>query len=138
MGPRRRLLSGAVVGTALLIATVAGCGSDKGGSAAPKLSAAGKEGLAVAKDQGCVACHTDDGRGGTGPTWKGLAGSTVTLANGKTVVADDDYLRTAIVDPRSQVVKGYSNFMPIFDHLSKAEVADLIDYLHDLAPAPTN
>jgi cytochrome c oxidase subunit 2 len=117
-------------------ATLAACGSDSGGGPEVKLSAAGERGKTVAKEQGCISCHTADGSKGTGPTWKGLAGSTVTLDDGSTVVADDDYLREAILQSRAQVVDGYANIMPVYDgEMTDAEVADVIAYLHDLAPA---
>ena len=56
---------------------------------------------------GCVACHSVDGKRLVGPTWKGLYGKQEQLADGTTVQVDDAYLRAAILDPNSQVVKGY-------------------------------
>ena len=52
----------------------------------PALVARGK-GLYTAA--GCSACHSLTGSSGVGPSFKGLAGSTVTLAGGKTVTGDD-------------------------------------------------
>lgn len=113
------------------------CGGDSG-SPAPKLSAAGERGKTVAKEQGCTSCHTPDGGKSTGPTWKGLAGSQVELADGTTVTADDAYLTNAILESRHQVVKGFANIMPVYEgEISDAELADLLAYLHDLAPAAT-
>jgi len=101
-----------------------------------ELSAAGEQGKTVAKEQGCVNCHTPDGKKAIGPTWKGLAGSKVTLDDGTEVVADDAYLRNSILQPKAQVVDGYSSGMPIYDgELTDAELDALIAYLHDLAPA---
>jgi mono/diheme cytochrome c family protein len=56
---------------------------------------------------GCAACHSLTGSAGVGPSFKGLAGSTVTLTNGQTVTADDAYLEHSISDPDAQIVKGY-------------------------------
>jgi cytochrome c oxidase subunit II len=56
---------------------------------------------------GCQGCHSVDGSPGTGPTFKGLFGSTVKLANGKTIKADMAYLIESIVDPDKQIVQGY-------------------------------
>jgi cytochrome c2 len=56
---------------------------------------------------GCQGCHTLDGSKSSGPTFKGLAGSKVQLANGQTVTADDAYLLESILDPDKQIVKGY-------------------------------
>ncbi|MCU1369295.1 MAG: cytochrome subunit [Ilumatobacteraceae bacterium] len=133
----RALVTAAAVVVLGLGTVLAACGSD-GGSAAPAapLSAAGQNGRQVAKEQGCISCHTADGEKGTGPTWQGLAGSTVTLEDGTEVTADDAYLRDAIVRSRGQVVEGYPNIMPVYEgELSEAELDDLIAYLHDLAPA---
>ena len=56
----------------------------------------------------CAGCHSLDGREGTGPSFKGLAGSTVTLEDGKQVTADSAYLKKAITDPDADVTKGYN------------------------------
>ena len=57
------------------------CGDDPGPDDST-LSAAGRRGKQVANDNGCAACHSTSGSKSTGPTWKGLAGSTVELADG--------------------------------------------------------
>lgn len=56
---------------------------------------------------GCSACHSLSASSGVGPGFKGLAGSTVTLADGKTVIAGDAYLERSIADPDGDIVKGY-------------------------------
>jgi len=70
----------------------------------PALVAQGK---ALYARDGCSACHSLTGAAGVGPSLKGSAGRTVTLANGQTVTADDTYLERSITDPDAQVVKGY-------------------------------
>ena len=70
----------------------------------PALVARGNE---LYKADGCQGCHALDGSTGVGPGFKGLAGSTVKLTNGRTVVADDPYLERAIIDPDADVVLGY-------------------------------
>jgi len=57
---------------------------------------------------GCQGCHTLDGSKGTGPTFKGLFGSTVKLASAKSVKANMAYLIESIVDPDKEIVQGYS------------------------------
>jgi cytochrome c oxidase subunit 2 len=59
------------------------------------------------KSKGCNACHTTDGSSGTGPTWKGLYGSQVTLDTGEKLTADDAYLRESILDPDAKIVEGF-------------------------------
>lgn len=73
-------------------------------SVTPALVARGK---ALYSSDGCSACHSLTGAAGAGPTFKGLAGSTSTLANDQMITADDAYLQRAISDPDSQIVKGY-------------------------------
>ncbi len=124
-----------VVSVVVSVGLLAACGGDDSSSSPPpELSAAGERGEQVAKENGCTACHTADGGKSTGPTWKDLAGSEVELDGGETVVADDEYLRTAILDPKSQVVAGYPNIMPVYENqLSDEELDDLIAYLRDLS-----
>jgi cytochrome c oxidase subunit 2 len=55
----------------------------------------------------CQGCHSTDGNVAIAPTFKGLAGSKVELASGKTVAANDDYLTVSILAPDVQIVKGY-------------------------------
>jgi len=58
--------------------------------------------------RGCVGCHFSYKGASTGPALNGLAGSKVELADGRTVVADDAYLRASIATPDAATVKGYS------------------------------
>jgi mono/diheme cytochrome c family protein len=56
---------------------------------------------------GCVACHSLSGSAGAGPALDGIAGGTVTLADGSTVTRDDDYLARSITAADDEIVKGY-------------------------------
>lgn len=97
---------------------------------------AAARGEVLAEGQGCLQCHTTDGTTGTsGPTWKGLAGSTRPLESGDEVVADDAYLFSSIVDPNSQVVEGYEAIMPTFyaDQLDEQQITDLVEYIKSLS-----
>jgi len=82
---------------------------------------------------GCVGCHSLDGTSGTGPTFKGLAGSQVKLSDGKTVTADDAYLAKSIADPDAQVVAGFQpGIMSAVikqGAVSEAEIADLVAFI---------
>ena len=101
-------------------------------SAAPPSPELRGEQLAV--QYGCTNCHSTDGSARTGPTWLHLAGSRVELTDGTTVVADDDYLRTAIVSPNTQLVSGYpANVMPDFSTvLDQTMVESLVAYIKTL------
>ena len=131
---RRALL--ALVPVLLLTGVLAACGGDDSGSSAPASGggassdvAAGKD---VARDRGCTSCHSSSGAKGTGPTWKGLYGSEVTLSDGTTVTADETYIKESITDPGAKLVDGYGNLMPHFT-LSQTEVNQLVAYIQSLA-----
>ena len=100
-----RVAAGGVA--ALLV--LAGCGGGSGGKPGTPTPASGPvaRGKALYASGGCKSCHSLDGSGGVGPTWKGLAGSRVKFAGGESVTADDAYLRAAIEDPDKQIVAGY-------------------------------
>jgi cytochrome c oxidase subunit 2 len=88
-------------------------------------------GQQLAEQYGCLNCHSTDGSEKTGPTWLGLYQSEVELTEGSNVVADENYLKTAIVNPNLQVVKGYpANVMPNFgDLLEQTAVESLVAYI---------
>ncbi len=113
--------------------SLAACGSDGAKSAEPTLSPAAKQGKEVVASNGCQGCHTVDGSRSTGPTWKGLAGSTVKLAGGKAVTADGTYLHRAIADPRAETVAGYPNIMPTYTQLTPTEIDHLVAYIQAYA-----
>jgi cytochrome c oxidase subunit 1 len=72
--------------------------------ATPALVARGKQ---LYSADSCAGCHSLTGAGGAGPTFKGLAGSTVKLETGSTLTADDAYLVRSITDPDAEIVAGY-------------------------------
>jgi cytochrome c2 len=112
---RRKLVTGAdAASVAAYVAAVAGSGAASQG-AAPTMTGttagggggSGENGAALYESFGCSGCHSLTGAKGTGPTFKGLFGSKVTLATGQTVTADDAYLLESILDPDKQIVKGF-------------------------------
>jgi len=87
----------------------------------------------VAKNAGCLNCHAVGEAVKVGPGWKGLFGSNVLLEGGKTVTADEEYLRESIVDPGAKVVKGFPNVMPTYKTtLSKEDIDAVVAYLKTL------
>lgn len=88
----------------LATALVAACG---GQPQASPLSGEAARGRQLVEEHGCVGCHTTDGRRAVGPTLKDLYGSQVELVGGRTVVADEDYLRRSILEPDAEIVAGY-------------------------------
>lgn len=96
---------------------------------------AATRGAVLAEGTGCLVCHSVDGTPGSGPTWKGLAGSSRPLESGETVIADDEYLHAAIVDPSREIVTGYQDVMPghYGTQLSEQEINDLVEYIKSLS-----
>ena len=79
----------------------------------------------------CAACHST-----RAPSLAGLYGRKVTLRNGSTVLADDNYLRESILNPAVKQVATYPSIMPTFKgQLSEDQLIDLIEYIKSLANA---
>ncbi len=85
----------------------------------------------IASESGCQACHGRAWEGGAGPALIGLAGSTVTLRDGTTVVADRDYLVRSIADPSAEVSGNFSMRMPP-NQLTDEQVADVVAFVEAL------
>ncbi|MGD9653414.1 MAG: cytochrome c oxidase subunit II [Candidatus Dadabacteria bacterium] len=104
----------------------------EGGGAVASLPPA-ELGEKIYKEKGCNACHSIDGSTLVGPSFKGVFGHTVELADGSKVDADENYLRQSILEPQSQVVKGFQPVMPSFKGiLSDDEVTAVIAYIKTL------
>lgn len=95
-----------------------------------------KLGQAVAAQFACAACHSIDGKAGVGPTWKGLSGHEVELADGSKVAADDAYLKESITNPSAKIVKGFASpsAMPatFATQLKPEQIDQLIAYIKSL------
>jgi cytochrome c oxidase subunit II len=90
------------------------------------------QGQLLSVKNGCVGCHSVDGSSGVGPTWFGLYGSEVHLADGSTIIADDAFITESILDPKAKEVAGFSpTTMPAFE-LTDEEIANIIAYIKTL------
>ena len=87
-----------------------------------------QRGERIYTQQGCFACHSLDGTEVVGPTFLGLAGSTRNFTDGTNTVADDNYIRTAIVNPAQEIVQGFSN-VPMPGHYATVLSTEDIDAL---------
>ena len=104
------------------------------GHEATDLAATGEK---LAGDYGCLRCHTVDGTPHVGPTWKGLYGSRVPLADGTTVLANEAYLTESMMDPPAKLHAGYPPVMPTFlGRLSGPEAAAIVEYIRTLRGTP--
>ncbi|MBS1960283.1 MAG: cytochrome c oxidase subunit II [Bdellovibrionales bacterium] len=97
-----------------------------------QLSLADK-GKALMAAKGCIACHTTDGSKLVGPSYKGIYGADVKLADGRTVKADDNYIRESIENPTAKVVEGFPPSMPPYKGLmSEEEILSMIEFIKSL------
>jgi cytochrome c oxidase subunit 2 len=99
--PEVRKLAVAALCALPLVAAACGGGDDGGSGAAGS-------GEDLYRQYACASCHSLDGSEGTGPSFKGLAGSTVKLEGGKQATADAAYIEKAITDPDADVTEGYN------------------------------
>jgi cytochrome c oxidase subunit 2 len=91
-----------------------------------------ENGAKLFQDLACSTCHLENGQG-RAPSLKGVYGSTVTLANGQTVTADDAYVRESVLNPQAKVVAGFQPIMPTFQGLvTEEQLLQLIAYVKSL------
>ncbi|MGZ5191781.1 MAG: cytochrome c oxidase subunit II, partial [Flavisolibacter sp.] len=100
-------------------------------------SAPGSAGLAILKAQGCNACHSNDGSKILGPSYLNLFGEQqIVIRDGKEVpvTVNEEYIRKAIFDPNSEIVKGYpKGLMQSYEGIiSVDDIAKIIEYLKSL------
>jgi cytochrome c oxidase subunit 2 len=64
------------------------------------------------------------------PDLNGLLGRTVHLQDGRTLVADENYIRDSMLLPKKDVVAGFEPIMPSFaGQLSEEDIIAIIEYL---------
>ena len=102
-----------------------------------KGAAPGSEGLKIMINQGCNACHSSDGSRIVGPTYLNLFGEKqVVVREGKEVevTVDEEYIRRAVLDPNSEIVKGYpKGIMQSYKAvLTDDDISKIIEYLKSL------
>jgi cytochrome c oxidase subunit 2 len=93
------------------------------------------DGAKLAKDKGCLACHSTNGSPGIAPTFKGLYQSRVKVRQDgaeREVLADDAYLRESIRKPGAKVVDGFQAIMPTFPELTDKELEALVEFIEGL------
>jgi cytochrome c oxidase subunit 2 len=101
-----------------------------GGGTSGPLSASGEK---IFAELGCVTCHRTDTQG-RGPNLQGVFGKPVLLADGRTVTADENYIRESILDPGAKVVNGFKPVMPTFQGLvSEEQLNALVAYVKSLS-----
>jgi cytochrome c oxidase subunit 2 len=107
-----------------------------GGPAGKSMVASGAE---LFQSLACYTCHRlsgDNLAGGVlarAPRLEGLYGNQVRLIDGRTLVADDNYLRESILNPAAKVVAGWQPIMPTYQgQVTEEQLAQLISYVRSL------
>ncbi len=104
-----------------------------GGGAPAAASSEVERGRRLTEAFGCIACHSPDGTLRAGPTWKGLYGQRVYLANGTTATADEAFIRAHLRSHPNAMVRGFEAGMPDYSALIDAEqTSALVEYLKSL------
>ena len=105
-----------------------------GGGAAGSLASTGQS---LFQQLGCSTCHRSDVQD-RGPSLIGVFGKPVLLEDGRTVIADENYIRESILSPGAKVVRGFKPIMPVFQGLiSEEQLNALVAYIKSLNQPPS-
>lgn len=148
------LIAGLFVG---LLVLLAGCGangaSDTGGVHTASVPAYVSEpftaeqklieqGAPLMVADGCSACHLNDTARNGAPSFSSFAGHRVTLADGRSVLVDERFVREGLRDPRANELRGYDP-APMLTSLARLrlashprEVAALAAFIEQVGPEP--
>ncbi|HRI67144.1 MAG TPA: cytochrome c oxidase subunit II [Polyangium sp.] len=92
-----------------------------------------RQGELAAAQLGCLRCHSLDGSPHLGPTWAGLFGSMVPIAQGGTAFVDEAYITESMMDPLVKLHQGFPAIMPTYQGLARpAETAAIIELIKSL------
>jgi cytochrome c oxidase subunit 2 len=101
----------------------------------PREASLAQYGFARFRQLGCSGCHAPNATV-RAPALEGLFGRTVHLQDGRSVVADENYVRDSILLPGRDVVAGYAPLMPSYaGQVSEDDISALIAYLRSLNEA---
>ena len=100
--------------------------------AQPQADDIAKEGAALFVSLGCAGCH--EGNSAVhAPGLAGVYGGPVQLSDGRSITADDAYIRDSILQPGKDIVAGFQNQMPSFNGLvDDSEILRLTAYIRSL------
>jgi len=101
-----------------------------GKSSAVTASEAGEQ---LFNKYGCITCHKANPGEGRCPTLHGLYGNSVKLVGGRTVIADEAYIRESILNPQAKIVAGYEPVMPSYQgQINEEGLLELLAYIKTL------
>lgn len=85
----------------------------------------------------CFQCHSLDGSTDEGPTLRNLYGSRIELADGRTIIADADYIRRSVNDPYVEARREYAEVrtMPprIPGQFTDAQLEGFIEFVKSIS-----
>ncbi|MDB5817595.1 MAG: cytochrome, partial [Rhizobacter sp.] len=106
-------------------------------AAGPNEPGLAQVGFSLFRSNGCSGCHAA-GSSVHAPSLDGLLGRTVHTQDGRSFVADENYLRDSMLAPLKDVVAGYAPIMPSFaGQLSEQDIVALIAYIHSTSSTTT-
>jgi cytochrome c5 len=133
---------------------LAGCGSStRSGSGAPTRTVPAyvtapfsvqqqriAAGARLIVSDGCSVCHLQGAGTRAAPSFESFAGHRVTLADGRSALVDEPFLRASLLDPSAYALKGYAAgaMLRALAHLGLAhqpqQVADLAAFIEEIGP----
>jgi cytochrome c oxidase subunit 2 len=94
-------------------------------------AAAQYDGAAVYKRYACASCHETGGK--IAPDLTHLYGRSIALERGGYALADENFIRSSLMEPEKDVARGFRPLMPTYRGLlNEGELAALIGYLKGL------
>ena len=91
------------------------------------------DGAALFHREGCAGCHGASASIAA-PSLAGLYGKSVALKDGSSAIADDGFIRGAILEPAEHTVADYAPVMPSFaGQLDEEQVVALVAYIKSLS-----
>lgn len=93
-----------------------------------------EQGAKLVQSKGCVACHSTDGTSKIGPSYKGIFGKEVELADGSKAMVDENYIRESIEKPQAKIVKGFNPVMPPYtkEMIGEEDLNAIVAYIKSL------
>jgi len=86
-------------------------------------------GDALLDSLGCRTCHRP-GSTAMAPELEGLFGARVALSDGSSLIADENYIRESILDPKAKVVANFQPVMPSYQgRVTEADLVQIVSYL---------
>lgn len=84
----------------------------------------------------CIGCHSGDSAA-KAPSLEAIYQRQVALEGGRTALADENYLRESILNPRAKIVAGFQPIMPTYQGIKEEELLELLAFIKALKPGET-